>query len=144
MRLIVFLIILCSFDVFACVPCDKNATKMIFKVPAPNFPQSYHSERDRGYVKYKVGNGNRNLEKQIEIIELSPPDAPRTSILKMLSKVEYRYVIKKGHYSGCIESYEFEIEFQLPQRIKIDNEVKLPLPKIKINQSLQLNDSVKQ
>jgi len=137
MRLILFLISLWSLDVFACVPCDENATKIIYKTPKPKFPKSYHSQQERGYVKYRIGNGNRNLEKQIEIIELYPLNVPRESILKMLSKVEYRGVIKKGHHSSCIESFEFETDFELPQKIKINHEVDLSVPDIKVDLRLQ-------
>ncbi len=133
MRKLIFFISLCSLNAFACIPCDKDASKVIFKVPKPKFPKGFYSEHERGFVKYKIGNGNSKSEKVITIIELTPADIPKESVISMLSGVEYRSVVKKDHQSICIDSFDFETEFELPQKVEIINTVEITIPNIKIN-----------
>jgi hypothetical protein len=146
MRIVLFLFSLFSLNIFACIPCDKEASKMIYKVPKPSFPVGFYGKQERGYVKYKIGNGNASLAKKITIISLIPTNTPKESIMEMLNKIQYRSVTKKHHHSACIESFEFETEFKLPQRVMIDNKVDISKPVIKINniysRSVQLNETI--
>lgn len=133
MRLIIIILGLYVSDVFACIPCDEEATMYIINEAKPKFAKGYFGAQNIGHVRFKVEGYNTRDKKKITIISLNPPDIPKKPVMDMLYRSKLRTTERKRHHTACIDSFEVEAEFPLPQKILDHLEVEFEPLKIEIN-----------
>jgi len=143
MRIIIILLALLSHKVYAggpgpCGPhCDEDASVYVFKQATPKFPGNYSSEQKYGTVRFRLEEINKSgrlqKNKKITLIDIEPKDVPKEIVMKMLRDTEYKISLRDGPFMACIETYELQMKFELPQKRenKLDITIK---PEIKINQ----------
>ena len=131
MKFTLLLLSLFAINTFACIPCDKDASVIVFKKAIPKFPPGFYGKNEYGYVRIILKDlGKKDLG--MSIVSLKPDNTPKEVIEKMLEKYSFKIILKERHHAACVKNVELEIEFPLPQKQDNDYELDLKVPKIEI------------